>query len=91
MAFKRKILVVANQTLAGALTIARGEPGIGRPETKAPKREDDLDIPDESGIRLQMARLERLDQEPEEMIGAAKERFQRRDRGLDRRFFLGAQ
>jgi hypothetical protein len=30
-------------------------------------------IPDESGIRFQLARLERLDQEPEEMIGAAKE------------------
>lgn len=30
-------------------------------------------IPSESGIRFQLARLERLDQEPEEMIGAAKE------------------
>lgn len=30
-------------------------------------------IADESGIRFQLARLERLDQEPEEMIGAAKE------------------
>src|SRR2546422_3438028 len=30
-------------------------------------------LPDESGIRLQLARLARLEQEPEEMIGAAKE------------------
>jgi hypothetical protein len=30
-------------------------------------------IPDESGIRLQLARLARLEQEPEELIGAAKE------------------
>lgn len=30
-------------------------------------------VPTESGIRLQLARLERLDQEPEELIGAAKE------------------
>jgi hypothetical protein len=30
-------------------------------------------VPTESGIRLNLARLERLDQEPEEMIGAAKE------------------
>jgi hypothetical protein len=31
------------------------------------------DVPTESGIRLNLARLERLEQEPEEMIGAAKE------------------
>ena len=31
------------------------------------------DIPTESGIRFNLARLERLEQEPEEMIGAAKE------------------
>lgn len=31
------------------------------------------EVPSESGIRLNLARLERLDQEPEEMIGAAKE------------------
>jgi hypothetical protein len=31
------------------------------------------EVPTESGIRLNLARLERLDQEPEEMIGAAKE------------------
>jgi hypothetical protein len=31
------------------------------------------DLPKESGIRLQVARLPRLEQEPEEMIGAAKE------------------
>lgn len=31
------------------------------------------DLPNESGIRLQVARLARLEQEPEEMIGAAKE------------------
>jgi Abortive infection C-terminus len=31
------------------------------------------DLPTESGIRLHLARLERLEQEPEEMIGAAKE------------------
>lgn len=31
------------------------------------------DAPDESGIRLHLERLERLEQEPEEMIGAAKE------------------
>lgn len=30
-------------------------------------------LPNESGIRLQLARLARLEQEPEEMIGAAKE------------------
>lgn len=30
-------------------------------------------LPTESGIRFQLARLERLEQEPEEMIGAAKE------------------
>lgn len=30
-------------------------------------------LPHESGIRLQLARLARLEQEPEEMIGAAKE------------------
>jgi hypothetical protein len=31
------------------------------------------DLPSQSGIRLQVARLARLEQEPEEMIGAAKE------------------
>lgn len=31
------------------------------------------DVPTESGIRFNLARLERLEQEPEEMIGAAKE------------------
>ena len=38
---------------------------LGRPSLGA--------IRTESGIRFQLARLERLDQEPEEMIGAAKE------------------
>lgn len=32
-----------------------------------------VDLPSESGIRLQLARLARLEQEPEELVGAAKE------------------